>query len=264
MNGSELTLASWNVNSLRARQEHVRRFLVEYRPDVLCLQETKVSDEQLPGELFAELGYHVAHSGQKTYNGVLIAALEEPAEVSRGLSGEDSEEQKRLIAATVGGIRVINVYVPNGGEVGSDKFAEKLTFLAGLRDYLARRHTPGEALVVTGDFNVAPEPRDVWDAEALDGTTCYHPDEREALGHVAEWGLEDVFRRFHTEAGLYTWWDYRQGAFQRDRGMRIDHIWATHPLAGRAGACWAEREERGRDKASDHVPLLATFAAAAE
>lgn len=151
MTAPELTLASWNVNSLRARRGHVERFLVEYRPDVLCLQETKVTDDQLPGEVFEALGYHMVHSGQKTYNGVLIAALEAPADVTRGLSGEDSEEQKRLIAATVGGIRVINVYVPNGGEVGSDKFADKLAFLAELRAYLAGRHKPDEPLVVTGD-----------------------------------------------------------------------------------------------------------------
>ena len=257
---AELTLGTWNVNSVRVRLEHLLRVLVEWRPDVLCLQETKVSDDQFPREPIEQLGYRIALNGQKTYNGVAILARHPIEDVRKGFDGADTEEQKRLIAATVRGVRVVNAYIPNGGAVGSDKFADKLAFLEELRDYFERYHKPKEPLVLVGDFNVAPAPEDVWDAAALDGTTCYHPDERERLEALRGWGFHDQFRRFEEGAGHYTWWDYREGAWPRNAGMRIDHIWASTALDKHAHACLIERDERGRDKASDHVPVIAAYA----
>jgi exodeoxyribonuclease-3 len=256
----ELTLGTWNVNSVRVRLEHLLRVLVEWRPDVLCLQETKVENGKFPLEPVQALGYEAALSGQKTYNGVAILARHPLANVRLGFDGSDGEEQKRLIAATVQGIRVVNAYVPNGGEVGSDKFADKLRFLADLRAYFDRQHRPGEPVVLVGDFNVAPAPEDVWDPKALDGTTCYHPDERERLEGLRAWGFHDQFRRFESGAGHYTWWDYRTGAWPRNAGMRIDHVWASTALDARARACLIEKDERARDKASDHVPVFAAYA----
>jgi exodeoxyribonuclease-3 len=257
---AELTLGTWNVNSVRVRLEHLLRVLVEWRPDVLCLQETKVSDEQFPSAPIEKLGYRIALSGQKTYNGVAILARHPIADVRKGFDGSDGEEQKRLIAATVRGVRVVNAYIPNGGAVGSDKFADKLAFLEALRGYFERYHKPGEPLVLVGDFNVAAAPEDVWDPAALEGTTCYHPDERLRLEALRGWGFRDQFRRFEQGAGHYTWWDYREGAWPRNAGLRIDHIWASPALDERARACLIERDERGRDKASDHVPVIAAYA----
>ena len=258
---SDLTIVTWNVNSIRSRMEHLLRFLVEWRPDVLCLQETKVTDEIFPREPIEQLGYNLAIMGQKTYNGVAILSPHPLGEVALGFPGQGDAEQKRLIAATVAGVRVVNAYVPNGNKVGSEKFAEKMAFLARLRGYLDQRHAPTEPLALVGDFNVAPAPEDVYDPEKLAGTICYHPDERKALETLREWGFTDLFRRFETGGGHYSWWDYRSGAFPRDAGLRIDHIWASPPLAQRSRTCFIERGERAREKASDHAPVIAAIAA---
>ena len=255
----DLILATWNVNSIRVRMEHLQRFLREWRPDVLCLQETKVTDDQFPHQPIEALGYRAAICGQKTYNGVAILSPHPIEAVVAGFDGSGGEVQKRLIAATVAGLRVVNAYVPNGSQVGSEKFAEKLAFLADLRGYLDRRHQPGEPLALVGDFNVAPAPEDVYDPEALEGTVCFHPDEWAALENLRGWGFTDLFRRFETAPGHYTWWDYRTGAFPRNAGLRIDHIWASPALEPRARVCLIEREERARDKASDHAPVVAAF-----
>ena len=256
-----LSIVSWNVNSLRARLEIVLRWLKEHEPEVVCVQETKVPDELFPQAPFEELGYQIAVHGQKTYNGVALFSRLPMTDVARDFDGKGGDEQKRLIAATIAGIRVVNAYVPNGSEVGSEKFAYKLTFLDGLRRYFAERHRPQEPLVFVGDFNVATEPRDVFSVEEMEGQVCYHPDERAALAKVAAWGFEDQFRRFEEGAGHYTWWDYRQASFRRNRGLRIDHIWTTASLAQRGRSCWIDREERAREKASDHAPVTATFEA---
>jgi exodeoxyribonuclease III len=253
-----LTVATWNVNSLRARLALVTRWVKDKKPDVICLQETKVTDDEFPLDDFTILGYHEALHGQKSYNGVAILSRKPLADVSRGFDGKGAEEQKRLIAATIAGIRVVNAYIPNGGEVGSDKFAYKLDFLDKLRGYFAELK-PTDPVVFVGDFNVATEPRDVYDPKALEGTTCYHPDERAALAKVAAWGFVDLFRRYESGAGLYSWWDYRTFAWQKNLGLRIDHIWTTETLAARSTACRIEKDERAKDKASDHAPVVATF-----
>lgn len=255
----ELTLATWNVNSLRARQAHVHRFLVECRPEIVCFQETKVTDDEFPLTIFTDLGYEVVFTGQKSYNGVAICSVLPLNSVYYGFDNTGGESEKRLIAATIGGIRVVNAYIPNGGQVDSDKFADKLTFYEDLRDYLAREHNPDQPLALVGDYNVAPEPRDVFDPVSMDGQTCFHPKERSALDRLCQWGLSDAFRQEEPGSGHYSWWDYRQGAWERDMGMRIDHIMITQPLKSTLAACWMEREERAREKASDHIPVMATF-----
>ena len=229
------------------------------QPDVLCLQEIKVTNELFPVDAFEALGYQVAVSGQKTYNGVAIISKYEMIEVETEFQDYDAEGQKRFIAATTGGVRVVNLYVPNGSAPDSPKFVYKLEFIRQLQNYLQHHQEPKELLVLTGDFNVAPEPRDVYDAEEMEGEIGFHPKERAALAELMGCGFEDVFRRHHAERGLYSWWDYRAGAFRRDLGLRIDHIWATIPLAALSVECSMDKEQRALVKPSDHIPVWATF-----
>jgi exodeoxyribonuclease-3 len=254
-----LTLVTWNVNSIRVRLEHVLRWLGDHRPDVLCLQETKVPDDQFPADAFTQAGYQSAYRGQQTYNGVAILSRHPVDDVAVGFDGKDQEEQKRLIAGTVRGIRIVNAYVPNGSAPDSDKFPYKLDFMAKLKDYLARQHQPGQPLALVGDFNAAMAALDVYDERALEGSVCYHPDERKRMGSLLDWGLTDAFRALHPEEQAFSWWDYRGGSFRKNEGLRIDHIWVTEPLARRTVACWIDRDERAEEQASDHVPVVATF-----
>jgi len=254
-----MKIATWNVNSIRVRLEAVLNWMNQAQPDVLCLQEIKVTDELFPVDSFVALGYQVVVSGQKTYNGVAIISKYEMTEVKTEFPDYDAEGQKRFIAATIGGVRVVNVYVPNGSAPDSPKFAYKLEFISQLRNYLESLHVPEELLVLTGDFNIAPEPRDVYDTDEMEGEIGFHPKERTALEELRSWGFEDVFRRHHEESGLYSWWDYRAGAFRRDMGLRIDHIWATMSLAAFSVECGMDKEQRSLHKPSDHIPVWATF-----
>jgi exodeoxyribonuclease III len=255
-------IATWNVNSIRMRQDRVLAWIDQHRPDVLCLQETKVPDDLFPAERFEAAGYQAALFGQKGYNGVAILARSPLGDVSRGLGdGEDTgDEPARLVAARVDGVRLASVYVPNGKAVGTDKYAYKLRWLARLRAGLEHTGDPGAPLVLCGDFNVAPEDRDIHDPEAWAGQVLCSADERAALAEVRAWGLDDVYRRHHPEGGRYSWWDYRGMSFFKDRGLRIDHVWATAPLAARSTACEIDRDARKGQNASDHAPVIATFA----
>lgn len=255
-----MRIATWNVNSVRARLERVRVWLARERPEVVCLQETKVEDELFPREPLAEFGYHCLTYGQRTYNGVAILSLFPPSQVVRGFPGEEVEAGKRLLAATVAGVRVINVYVPNGGEVGLPSYHAKLAWLAALREWLEATADPAGEVVLCGDFNVAPEDRDVWDPALWRDRILFSEPEKEALRHLLAWGLEDLLRRHHPEGGLYTWWDYRGGAFHRGWGLRIDHIFASAAVAARCRDVVIDRQERKGDKPSDHAPVIATFA----
>jgi len=255
-----MKIATWNVNSIRVRLETVRDWMARLRPDVLCLQEIKATDDQFPASAFEELGYQVAVSGEKTYNGVAIVARSELSSVLIGFPDYDAAGQRRIIAATVGRIRVVNAYIPNGYQPDSLKFAYKLEFIRELRRYLENLHTPTEPIILVGDFNIAPEARDVYDPDAMDGQIGYHPAERTALAELKAWGFEDVFRRHHDEAGLFSWWDYRAGAFRRNMGLRIDHVWATTRVAELSSECSMDREMRALPQPSDHIPVWATFA----
>lgn len=253
-----MVIATWNVNSIRARLAKLVAWLEAKAPDVVCLQETKVVDEEFPFAELRSLGYEVASFGQKTYNGVAIASRLGVEHVRRGLPGDESGEA-RLVCAEVSGVTVASVYVPNGQEVGSEKYAFKLAWMEKLLAYLAGHFSPSDPLVLCGDFNVAPEDRDVWDPELWRGKILFSEPEREAFFKLIRWGLVDCLRLHHQEGGLYTWWDYRQGAFHRGWGMRLDHILATPPMAARCTTVVIDRDARKGEKPSDHAPVLATF-----
>jgi len=254
-----MKLASWNVNSIRARVDRVIDWLDAQRPDVLCMQELKCEEQAFPRERFEAIGYKVAAVFQKTYNGVAIATRATLDDVRVGLDDGEEEQQARLIAATLDGVRIVSAYVPNGQEVGSDKYAYKLKWMERLRRYLDTHHKPSEQLVVCGDFNVAPEDRDVHDPLLWAPLTLFHIDARQALEKVRAWGLVDTFRLHHQEAGAYSWWDYRQLSFPHGKGLRIDHVFASEPLARRCSSAWIDREARKGKQPSDHAPVLAVF-----
>jgi exodeoxyribonuclease-3 len=255
-----LTIATWNINSIRARLERLTTWLDREQPDVVCLQETKVVDDLFPGDSFRARGYHLAHWGQKAYNGVAIAARQPLEGISRGFAHGELQEARLLTAVLAdSGIRIINVYVPNGGAPDAPRFTDKLTFLDQLIRHLEGSCDHDKDLVLTGDFNIAPAAIDVFDAEYMEGKIGFHPQERAAIKRILDWGLIDAFRLHHREGGFYSWWDYRGGAFHRDRGLRIDHILLTRSLAARCRDCTIQRDERKGKQPSDHAPVIATL-----
>lgn len=254
-----MKLATWNVNSVIARLPLVTKWLAEARPSVLCLQELKCTDEKFPAEAFAELGYKSVSFGQKTYNGVAIIASEELTNVQRGFADDEEGAHARLLAATVEGVRVVNVYIPNGAFVGSDKYRFKLEWMRRLRAFFDESYDENDSVLLCGDFNVAPEERDVHDPEQWEGRILFSKRERAALNEIKDWGFVDAFRLHTDEGGHFSWWDYRQGSFRRNAGLRIDHIWTSEKLAARCKASWIDKEPRGWERPSDHTPVVAEF-----
>jgi exodeoxyribonuclease III len=256
-----MRIATWNVNSLKARMSRVEEWLAYARPDVLCMQETKLSDSAFPSLAFATLGYESAHCGQGQWNGVAILSRVGIEHVTAGFSdqAEDEITEARLLWATCGGVRVGSTYVPNGRSVGSDHYRAKLEWLERLRRHLEDTCDPSAPMALCGDFNVAPDDRDVWDPSKLHGGTHVSPPEREALAALTRWGLVDVFRRCYDEDGLYSWWDYRAGDFHQHRGLRIDLVLATSALADRTTFALIDRFARKGKQPSDHAPLLVDF-----
>ncbi|MGQ4646789.1 exodeoxyribonuclease III [Lyngbya aestuarii] len=259
-----MKIATWNVNSIRSRQEQVINWLQETKVDVLCLQETKVVDADFPRSPFEELGYHLYVSGQKSYNGVAILTLLPAEEVSTGFASVlpvdmvgDFDDQKRIITAVVDGIRIVNLYVPNGATLGSDKYNYKLLWLKLLRQYLQSllAEEPHE-LSVCGDFNIALEDRDIHNPQGKENHVMASPRERQALGEVLDLGLADAFRKFTLEGGHFSWWDYRTRAFSGNRGWRIDHHYLTSNLYERAISCIIDVSPRKLTKPSDHAPVI--------
>lgn len=254
-----MKIASWNVNSVRSRLDQLTAWLARAAPDVICMQETKVEDALFPHEALGEVGYRAVIHGQKTYNGVAIAAKFGLAieDVKRGLDGDAEDAHKRFIAATIEGVRVACVYVPNGQSVGSPAFAYKLEWLSRLHDELAAHCSPASEVLVLGDFNVAPETIDVHDPKKWEGQLLCHPDERAALRKVMDWGLVDAFRAKHPDAaGVYSWWDYRMGAFKRNRGLRIDLALCSRPLFERCTEVTIDKRPRELERPSDHAPVI--------
>jgi len=250
-------IATWNVNSLKARLPRVEEWLAYARPDVLCLQETKLADSAFPGLAFESLGYRSAHHGEGRWNGVAILSRVGLDDVVAGF--DDSREpdvDARMLWATCGPVRVCSVYVPNGREVGHDHYRYKLDWLARLRQHLEAAHDPARPLVIGGDFNIAPADADVWDIAAFEGSTHVTEPEREALRALEEWGLEDAFRRLHPEPGLYSYWDYRAGMFHKRQGMRIDLLLATAPVVETVTFALVDRQARKGKLPSDHAPVL--------
>jgi exodeoxyribonuclease-3 len=251
-------IATWNVNSLRVRLPQLKQWLETNPVDVIGLQELKQTDEDFPAAEVEALGLHAAWYGQKTYNGVAILARQPLADVEYGIPGFD-DPQRRVIAATVAGLRLMNVYVPNGQSVGSDKYAYKLDWLRHVTRHVGGTLSRHPRLAVMGDYNIAPEDRDVHDPAIWEGSVHVSPAEREALGALLAQGLEDTFRLFEQPPGSYSWWDYRMGAFRRNHGLRIDLILASNELARRCIGCHVDRAPRAWERPSDHAPVVATF-----
>ena len=253
-----MKIATWNVNSLRVRLPHLADWLAASPVDVIALQETKLPDPDFPRAEIEALGMQVAYFGQRTYNGVAILSRAPLGDVVNGIPGFE-DEQKRVLAATVGGVRVIDVYVPNGQTVGSDKYEYKLRWLEALGAYLAAELQRHAQLVVLGDFNIAPEDRDVHDPKAWEGSVHVSPAERAALASLQSLGLKDCFRLFEQPEKLYSWWDYRMMAFRRNAGLRIDLILASGALAAKCASCHIDKAPRKLERPSDHTPVIAAF-----
>jgi exodeoxyribonuclease-3 len=251
-------ISTWNVNSLRVRMEHLGRWLADNAVDAIALQELKLADEHFPHAEIGAFGLRAVCYGQKTYNGVAILSRGEAANVVTGIPG-DADPQRRVIAADIGPVRLVNVYVPNGQAVGSEKYTYKLAWLGRLRAYLAELLGRHEHLLVAGDFNIAPEDRDVHDPAAWEGSVHVSPAEREALRSITALGLVDLFRRFDQPGKSWSWWDYRMNAFRRDLGLRIDLMLASPALAARCTACTIDRAPRTWERPSDHAPVTAEF-----
>ena len=258
-----MRIATWNVNSLKARIARVEEWLADVQPDVLCMQETKLADDAFPALSFQALGYESAHHGQGQWNGVAILSkvgLENV--VANFADGAPADAEARVITATCGGVRITSVYVPNGRALDHEHYRYKLAWLERLRLHVAATSSPTDALVVTGDFNIAPEDRDVYDPSKFVDGTHTSPPERAALERLCDWGLTDVFRRFHSEDKLYSWWDYRAGDFHMGRGLRIDLVLATAPVVDRSTFCVIDRNARKGTSPSDHAPVILDFDAA--
>lgn len=254
-----IKLASWNVNSLKVRLEQVLQWLDASQVDILALQETKLSDDQFPEQVFRERGFHVVFSGQKTYNGVAIISKYPIEEVLTDIP-DLIDPQRRILAATIAGIRLINLYVPNGAEVGSDKYAYKLMWLEKVTAFIKTQLKRYPQLAVLGDFNIAPEDKDVHDPVAWDGSVLVSPAERRAFVEMIALGLKDSFRKFTQEGTVFSWWDYRAAAFRRNLGLRIDHILLSDALHARCIESTIDIEPRRSERPSDHAPVWVKIA----
>jgi exodeoxyribonuclease-3 len=253
-----MKIATWNVNSMKVRLPHVVEWLQNHDPDILVLQEIKQLTENFPAADLEEIGYLSIANGQKTYNGVAVLSKSPPGDPVMELP-DFADPQRRVLATTIDGLRVINLYVPNGSEVGSEKYAYKLGWLGALRDWLADEMKRHENLVVLGDFNIAPADADVYDPEKWGDAILCSPDEREALGALIDLGLTDVFREFDQPEGMFSWWDYRAAGFRRNAGLRIDLILASKAMTRRCTASYVDKEPRAWERPSDHAPVIAEF-----
>ena len=258
-----MRIATWNVNSLKARLERVEEWLEYAQPDVLCLQETKLADKNFPAMAFSALGYESVHHGYNQWNGVAILSkvgIEDPANgFGEGVENPYADDA-RMLSATCGGIRIVSVYVPNGREVPSEFYDRKLVWFERLAEWLDANHAPADPVIITGDFNVAPEDRDVWSATAFVGSTHVTEPERAAVKRLEDWGLVDLFRARYDTDGLYSYWDYRRGDFHQGRGMRIDLVLGSQPVAERATWAIVDRNARKGKQPSDHAPVVVDLA----
>ncbi len=250
-----MKIATWNVNSLRIRQDTVLDWLEHNKPDVLCMQETKMTDQEFPEDAFGDLSYDAVYFGQPAYNGVAIISRPEMFEVVKGFPGAGDQE-KRLIAATIDGVRIVGVYAPNGQSVGSEKYAGKLEWFKRLRAWLDATAKPEQPVVVCGDFNVAPEDIDVHDPIAWRGSILFSEPEKAALSSVMDFGFSDAFRHIHPGARKFSWWDYRAGSWERNLGLRIDHFLVTRPVLERTVSVTMDETVRAKTAPSDHIPVV--------
>ncbi|MFM9834587.1 MAG: exodeoxyribonuclease III [Methylophilaceae bacterium] len=253
-----MKLATWNVNSLNVRLPHVLDWLKENPIDVLCLQETKQEDSKFPYAEIQEIGYIAAHNGQKTYNGVAILSKHEMTDVVHGIANFD-DEQKRVISATINGIRVVCVYIVNGQEVDSEKYEYKMRWLTALHNWLVGELQKYPNLILLGDYNIAPEDRDCHDPAAWEGQILVSPREREHFQKLLQLGLNDSFRLFEQADKQFSWWDYRMMGFRRNFGMRIDHILVSDALKNKCESCTIDKAPRKLERPSDHTPVIVTL-----
>jgi len=254
-----MKIATWNVNSINVRMPQLLAWLEAAEPDVVSIQETKTVDDGFPAEALKNAGYDAVFMGEKSYNGVAIISKFPLESVQKNLPDDTAESQKRFIAATTRGIRIVNTYIPNGSELWSDKFKFKLDWLQRLRRYFDETCDSETDVILCGDFNVAIDDRDVWDPPAMAGKLHFSKPERAAIHHVKQWGFTDLYRKMNNDKQEFSWWDYRAGAWQRNRGLRIDHLWASASLAERCTRCVIDRSTRGLTLPSDHAPVIAEF-----
>lgn len=254
-----MKIATWNVNSVNARLPHLTKWLDEADPDVVCLQETKCVDEGFPYQEIHDAGYFSAFYGQKSYNGVAILSKYDLDDVQKSFPDDDDESPKRLIAATIKGIRIVNTYIPNGTELWTDKFTFKLDWIQRLRKYFDESCDKNSDVLLCGDFNVAPDEMDVWSVPQWEGKLHFTKTERAAIHYVKQWGFVDVFRKLNGDVKEFSWWNYREGAWQRNHGLRIDHIWTSPVLADKCTACRIDKTPRAWERPSDHAPVIAEF-----
>lgn len=255
---ASFSLMTWNVNSVRARLDHVLTYLDEHEPDVVCLQETKVEDRLFPRVPFMELGYQVALNGTKGYAGVAtLVKGAKPEDVQCGFAEGPADKHRRILACTYEGVRIYNLYVPNGTALGSEAFTYKLDWLARLRGELDARFSAEDQVILCGDFNIARDERDVWSVASMKGGTHFTPEEHAALDALEGFGLRDCFRKFDEEPGRFTWFDYRDGSWEKKKGMRIDYVYASAPCYERCTEVVHDWEPRDWDTPSDHVPVVA-------
>lgn len=253
-----MKIATWNVNSLKVRLHHVQRWLTENEPDIVGLQETKTIDENFPAAEIREAGYEVVFAGQKTYNGVALLSKIPATDVVTDLPGLD-DPQRRVLAATVGGVRIINLYVPNGEALDSPKFVYKTGWIAALKDYVREQLELYPNLVMMGDFNITATSDDVHDPSKLDGNIHCSQIERQWLQEIQDLGVTDTFRMFEQEAQSFSWWDYRGGSFWKNKGLRIDYVFASDDMKNRCTGCKIDKRERQFKQPSDHAPVIAEF-----
>ena len=259
-----MLVATWNVNSIRSRIDHVKDWLIANNVDILCLQETKTEDQFFPVEIFSKLGYEVSISGQKSYNGVAIISRFPISDVKIGFNSVISDyndlsilsEQKRIISAEINDVRIINVYVPNGSSLDSDKFIYKEKWIKGLHAYLRKINLSHTPICLLGDFNIAPEDKDIHTPSNFEESIMASSKERKLLKDALGGELEDVFRIFEPGGKNWSWWDYRHSAWERDKGWRIDHIYLTEDILSCANGCWIDKEPRSKEKPSDHAPVI--------
>jgi exodeoxyribonuclease III len=253
-------IATWNVNSLKARLDRVTQWVTEHQPDVLCMQETKMKDEVFPALTFAEMGYESAHFGQGQWNGVAIISKVGLTDVVNNFAKPiEPDHEARIISATCGGVKVVCVYVPNGRALEDDHYKYKLGWMKKLRQHADAIAKPNDRLVIGGDFNIAPADEDVWDVTKFEGATHVSAPERKVFAELCDWGLTDAFRELHPEPKVFSWWDYRNGSFHKGEGMRIDFLLATKSLMSDVEASSIDRNARKGEKPSDHAPVTITL-----
>lgn len=253
-----MKIATWNINSIKSRLGHVLQWCGQARPDVLCLQETKIVDKDFPFDRLAAAGYkYVIAKGERAYNGVAILSRYPLEDVETELPGKKGDVQRRFLAATVNGVRVVNVYIPHGTKLGSEKFEYKLDWIKRLRKYFDERFSGDDHVLLCGDLNVAPHELDVRNPNRWKDKLHFTKTERDSIQFLKRWGFVDLFRQINEDEREYSWWNHMEWSFRKDQGLRIDHLWASSSLAERCSDCWIDKEPRGWDHPSDHAPVIA-------